>query len=126
MPKSRFTPLKRRNLHEIASLLDEFDSSKMSVAEFAELVGVSVATVYQWKRRLRESPGFQAANAPSSQSMVRVIATAEPATAFAPPPKRDSGVSFVLASGLICRVEQGFHEETLMRLVQLLAPDGGC
>jgi transposase-like protein len=37
------------------ALLEEQEQSELSVAEFAEEVGVSPATLYSWRRRLAES-----------------------------------------------------------------------
>lgn len=121
MPKNRSAPRKRRSLHEIATLMEEFRASKMSVAQFARRIGVSVPSVYQWKRRLREELAPQRSGAPSFASMVRIIPTADPAAPFPGEGKRDAGVSLVFCSGLVCRVESDFHEQTLLRLLQLLS-----
>lgn len=121
MPKIRLSRRKRRSLHEVSILMDEFHSSGMTAAQFARRMGVSVATVYQWRRRVREKASAQTAGASSFPSMVRIIPTADEAEALPGEPKPDSGVSVVLPSGLLCRVEPGFHEPTLLRVVQLLA-----
>ena len=88
----------------------------MSVAQFAIEVGVSVAPVYEWQRRVRQQTQVTPA-----QAMVRVIPTAPSVSAAAP--CNGSGVSVVLSNGLVCQVEAGFDDETLIRLVKLLTAD---
>jgi DNA-binding transcriptional regulator YiaG len=116
MPKSRTSHRKRRSLEEIRVLMDRLDGSGMPVAQFATRIGVSVPTVYQWRHRLRE------AGAEGAPTMVRIVplaglASVSPVSAAT----HDGGIAIILPGGLVCRVDPGFHGETLLRLVEILA-----
>lgn len=53
----REAPSSRAELAEYyAGLLAEQESSGLSVAEFADEVGISSATLYSWRRRLEGAP----------------------------------------------------------------------
>jgi hypothetical protein len=122
MPKSR-SIRKRRSLAQIAAIMGKFEGCNLSSAEIARRVGVSVPTVYQWKRRL-EFDGNTADQAHRG-SMVRVVAANWPPVAPAPAPVASGSISLVLGSGLLCRVDPGFDEQTLLRVVKLLPPTDG-
>jgi transposase-like protein len=95
--------------------MDEFHRSGVSVATFAAKIGVSAPTIYSWKRRLELRQDSDLSGAPLPPSMVRVIATGAPAA------RVDAGISIISSCGLSCRVERDFDEETLYRVLQLLA-----
>jgi hypothetical protein len=99
--------------------MDEFKGSDVPVAEIARQVGVSVPTIYQWKQRLGENGKL--AGSAMNGSMVRVIATSWPPTDVGSLPGAHGAISLVLASGLLCQVEPDFDEQTLLRVVNLLA-----
>jgi transposase-like protein len=99
--------------------MEEFNGANLPVAEIARRVGVSVPTIYQWKRRLGLE-GTRSAHEESGQ-MVRVIAANWPTATVKALPGAPGTVSLVFASGLVCRVEPDFDERTLLRLVNLLA-----
>jgi len=102
-------------MHQVVAMVDEFHRSGLSVAAFTARTGVSVPTVYHWKRLVGERRGFPAAGAPVPSARGRVVAAASPA-----PTVGDAGVSIVLPGGLACRVEPGFHEGA--RGVRVLLP----
>lgn len=103
--------------------MEEFNGANLPATEIARRVGVSVPTIYQWKRRL----GVETTTTTREESgpMVRVIATNWPTATVAALPGAQGTISLVFASGLVCRVEPDFDERTLLRLVNLLTATHG-
>jgi len=103
--------------------MEEFNGANLPVTEIARRVGVSAPTIYQWKRRL----GLEGATIAHEESgpMVRVIAANWPTAPVAALPSAHGSISLVFATGLVCRVEPDFDEQTLLRLVNLLADTHG-
>ena len=95
-----------------AGALEVQSSSGLSMAEFADEIGVSVATLYQWKRRL--SPDDHAEfETPRSLGLVEVSLPGRPQTESGP-------VVVRLSSGRYLEVPRRFDDDDLIRLVQLL------
>lgn len=91
-----------------AGLLEEQETSGLSVAEFAEEVGVSSATLYAWRRRL--------SGGPTKAKLVEVSVTREE-----PQARTSSAMSLVIDERFRVEVEPGFDERALERLVSVLA-----
>jgi transposase-like protein len=93
-----------------ATALEAQASSGLSVTKFAEEIGVTAATLYQWRRRLWRSAAGQRGQA----RLVEVsLATAQ---------ANSVAESFVVrvAGGRSIEVPQGFDEGNLRRLVAVL------
>lgn len=84
------------------ALLDELSRSTLTVREFAVRHQVSVASLYQWRRRLAAS------NSPSTPRLVPVSVTAS------------TPCQLRLASGRTLVFDANLSTETLMRLVRAL------
>lgn len=103
-------PTQRRAGGELAEyyrgLLEEQADSGLSVTEFAEEVGVSAATLYSWRRRLRDDPGLPGA---------RLVQVAVSETSH-------GGGTLILRVGEEYEVElgAGFDADTLRRLLAVL------
>ena len=90
-------------------LLEEQIERGLSVTEFAEEVGVSAATLYSWRRRLRDEP------APRGGRLVQVAVSET----------SHEGGRVILRVGEEYEVELGadFDADTLRRLLEVL---DGC
>jgi len=115
MPKN---PRKKRSLDEIHDLIGELNRSKLTVSQFANREGVSVGAIYQWKRKVQEVTS-ETANA-QVPAPVEVIAPPQLWSESQMPLVKDSGVNLTLPGGISCRVQPGFHSETLVQVIQLL------
>lgn len=88
----------------------------MTVAEYAEEIGISAATLYQWRRRL--APGSEAPR--SSRAGFGLVEVTVGGAAAEPEP--DSAESFVVrvAGDRAIEVPRGFGDAELRRLVRVL------
>jgi transposase len=88
--------------------LERFPASGMSTAEFCAAEGVSVASFYQWKRRLTAADR----SLPCQDSGPRLL----------PARLHDQGapIELVLPGGTIVRVAAGADETALRSVLQLL------
>jgi transposase-like protein len=105
---------KRRSLSEIAKLIKQLNDSGVTVAEFAVREGVSPASVYRWKRLLRNRGQTQPQKIP-----VRIVPKLEsgaPRLALA----EDSGIRLHLPNGIRCSLSQNFDRRALARLLETL------
>lgn len=95
-----------------SAALDAQAASGLSVASYAERIGVSVPTLYQWRRRL-ESPSPPHGGRGDAQLIE--VALAEPAT------RASDGVLVRLCDGRrSIEVPRGFDGDDLRRLVAVL------
>ncbi len=95
--------------------LDEQASGGLSMAEYAEELGVTATTLYQWKRRLSAEEEDRAEyETPSSMGLVEV--------SLEGPSSSDNAENFVvrLDDGRCVEVPQRFNDAGLIRLLQLL------
>ena len=95
-------------------LIDEHESSGLSVAEFCEWQEVSPASFYQWRKRLRDSltvetPMFVPVSVVDESAASPVAATVE----------------IALPNGWVVRVADGVCGETIT-LVLAAAGEGSC
>lgn len=100
-------PERREDLAEwYAAALEDQSSSGLSVAEYARELGVTAATLYQWRRRLRSRP--------QAYGLVEVM------PADGGPVEGTS--SFIVHLGGDRRIEvpEGFDDSGLRRLVTVL------
>ncbi len=86
-------------------------ASGLSVAEFAERMGVSVPTLYMWRRRL----GAQASSDEAPARLVEVTVTRSPAAITAAQPT--AMVVHLCAGRRSIDVPSGFDDTELRRLV---------
>ncbi len=107
-------PQGRKDLAEwYAAALEEQESSGMSVADFADELGVSPATLYLWKRRFAaEKP--RAPGSPCLTGLIEVFRKTEPLPAAA------DAVVIRLGSGRCIEVPKHFDDRDLVRLVEIL------
>ncbi|MFO1051098.1 MAG: helix-turn-helix domain-containing protein [Planctomycetota bacterium] len=99
----RFTKVQER---EIRDLLSELERSGQSVREFAREAGLSVWTIYGWRKRFHHTSGVEdgaRADLVEVQPTVPLGATIE--------------IAFADAS---IRVSPGFVEDDLRRVIQVM------
>lgn len=103
-----------------AAILEDQEASGMSVAAYADEVGVSAATLYQWRRRLEGEDGAQqSANSDSPDpDLIEVLLATQPE---APLRSLDStGLTVHLGGSRRIEVPQNFDADELKRLVRVL------
>jgi transposase-like protein len=94
-----------------SAALEAQEASGLSVAAFAERMGVSVPTLYMWRRRL----GTARSVAESSSKFVEVTVT-RPSS-----PAPSSGAMVVrLCAGRSVEVPRGFDDDELRRLIAVV------
>ncbi len=91
-----------------AALLDEQEESGLSVSAFAEQEGLSAATLYSWRRRLRRSTAQN-----STVPLVEVCVDDE----VDPPPVQ---MVVVISDGTRIELSPDFDESALERLLGVL------
>jgi transposase-like protein len=96
-----------------SAALDAQAASGLSVAEYAGRIGVSVPTLYLWRRRL----GPQAPARDGAAKLVEVTVTRPVSRASAP---SSDAMVVGLSSGRSIEVPCGFDEDELRRLVTVL------
>ena len=117
MPKSErdTRPVVREELARwYAEALAEQAASGLSVAEYAEEVGVSASTLYEWRRRLARREGEEQSRSPFG--LVEVTIEGEQGAS-----SRETGNLVVsLEGGRRIEVPRGFDGAELRRLVKVL------
>lgn len=115
--------LDRRPPHHAAlpawyrSLLDEHEASGLSLAEFAEVAGVSTTSLVRWRRRLERTGGPAA----RPHRLVEVhVADPGPPPAVPTSGQLDRPFTVHLAGERRIDVGAGFDAEELRRLVEAL------
>ena len=97
-----------------AAALDEQAVSGLSVAEYAEEIGVTATTLYQWRRRL--APNIEVDHRPTSIPAGLVEVTVESEVV-----EPDAACTFVVRLGArSVEVPPAFDDASLRRLVTLL------
>ena len=78
-------------------LLEEYRQSDLSVKHFCELIEVSVATFYNWRRKLRQSADVRASSETSLATPVHFVEAFIPALVVSsdrnPPARRCFGLA---------------------------------
>jgi len=92
------------------SVLEEQEQSGLSVAEFADQIGVTASTLYQWRRRL-SSPDRGTGGAAPGLVRVQVACEQEVPTA---------SLVVRLRDGRGIEVPRGFDRAELSRLIEVL------
>ncbi len=108
-------PQKRGELADwYTTALAEQASSGLSVAEYADELGVSSATLYQWKRRLsaEDTAEFET---PRSLGLVEVTIEDQPRVCA-----ESSSIVVQLSGDRRVEVPRGFDDNDLVRLISLL------
>lgn len=100
------SPMRRWNVDDARAVLGRLDASGLTVGEFAAREDIDRQRLYRWRAQLREA-------GPAFVEIARTTGSA-------------SGIEVVLRSGRVLRVAEGFGEETLRRLVQVLDEEGSC
>jgi transposase-like protein len=112
--KTRTSSRSRRSAAQWASLVKQYESSSLTVAEFCEQFEVSMARLIHWRDKLRgtderKERGF---------TPVRLHAVAAP-----PPPTAPSAIELRLTNGRMLRVTGTVDVQTLRAVMQ--AAEGG-
>ena len=117
-PKPRTQPPSRRRA-ELAEyyreLLAEQEESGLSVAEFAEEVGLSGATLYAWRRKL--SLDIEGGNRPTGQLVEVSVACSKEAV------QRSSSLILRVGDEFEVELDEDFDAGALRRLLEVL---GAC
>lgn len=98
-----------------SSVLEEQSQSDLSVAEYAELVGVTAATLYSWRRRLGSNR--RPSGPPAGLVEVRVRPNDAPSD---PTPNLAPALVVRLDRGRSIEVPFGFDAEHLERLLEVI------
>ncbi len=93
--------------------LEEQEASGLSMSDYAGLVGVTPATLYQWRRRLDSSPS----TGPSSQESVGLVEVHVNDLALG---QASEAITVRLPNGFEVEVSPTFDDETLNRLLRVL------
>jgi hypothetical protein len=101
-------------------LMRRWHTSPLTVRDFCDCYGVSVASFYLWRRVLRErgllhdeaTPTQRAQQSPARPAFVQLTVDAQTATPAA--------VDVVLSDRRLLRVRPGFDPDLLLQLVRLL------
>jgi transposase len=101
-------------------VVQEWRKSGLSVRQFCRLRDLSEASLYAWRRTLRQR---DAEAAPTPFLPVRIVAEATPA-AVADADGLSTGLELLLGNGRRLRVGPGFDASTLRRLLTVLDEEG--
>jgi hypothetical protein len=94
--------------------IERFAQSSLTVAEFCELEGYSVASFYQWRRKLQASvPNDQPG--PSDRPASFVAVQLQPS---ALEPAQRAGLQIELPGGAVARLDQNATDEQQRRLIK--------
>lgn len=96
-------------------ILDRWDRSGLSAAEFAAVAGVGRATLYAWRRRGRDPSGRTPRRTAAAPAFLELAVGDDAARSPSPPP-----IEVALPRGLAVRVPPGFDPDTLRRVVDAL------
>ena len=111
MPSSASRPGRRPDPathHLWQQRLDRFRKSGLAVADFCEREGISTASLYAWRRRLR------ADTVPNTADEPRLV----PVRLVTPPPS--APVELLLPSGVVVRLSPDIDPAWLRQLLPLL------
>ena len=100
---------KRRSLQEIKILIGELEATDLSAADLAWREGVSVEAVYQWKRKVRE---IHEVGEPIEMILSEPVQN-DPLSATT----NHSGLTLTFGNWINCKIDPGFHAETLLRVI---------
>ena len=103
---------KRRSLQQIKTLLGELEATDLSAASLARSEGVSVGAVYQWNRKVRESLEV---GEPIEMILTEPVLNHPRSVAT-----NRSGLTLALGNGIDCKIDPGFHAETLLRVIETI------
>ena len=108
MSKQRWTPQARK----MAGVIDEFERSEMTVAEFAQARGFSKWQIYEWRRRIRRLRAEEQGSRSVDSPFVPVQTTA--------PVSAGGRFELELGRGRRLRVPSGFNAGDLRRLIEVI------
>ena len=97
------TSVQRRSTAEWQSVLDQYESSSLSVAAFCAEQGVGTASFYQWRKRLSVSDFGEEPNETLPFVDVSALAAQASGEIVAPPWL----IELELGNGLILRLNRG-------------------
>ena len=98
-----------------SAVLDDQANSGLSMAEYADELGLTPATLYQWKRRLSEDEEDRAEfETPSSMGLVEVAVEGLPSTG------RQEPLIIRLGRNRFVEVPRRFDDADLIRLLEIL------
>ncbi len=92
--------------------LDEQEGSGLSVAEYAEGIGVTPTTLYSWRRRLESSPPGRQSEA---AGLVRVQVCSDVDQAVTP-----AALVVRVGNDRAIEIPPGFDAEDLVRVIEVL------
>ena len=110
---------KRRSREQWQVLIRDWPGSGLTVAQYCERQGISVANFLRWQDRLRRE---------SAEGVERLRRGPTEPIRFLPvhlsaalePPRADPALTLVFAGGVRLEVVPGFDAATLQRVVQVL------
>lgn len=110
-------PSRRHDLREwYAAILEDQESSGVSVAEYADSVGVSAATLYQWRRRQSSADRITESESDTAPSLIELTLCKEPRAAHR---TSEDAARFIiqLSGGRRVEVPSRFNSAELRRLI---------
>ena len=109
---------KRRSLQDIRTLITELEATGLSAAQLARRENVSLGTVYQWKRKVREDvTGNYKTDPPPIELILTDSTTGSSPLALS----SSSGLILAFDNGIKCTIEPDFDAETLLRVIGTLS-----
>ena len=100
-----------------AAALKEQAASGLSIAEFAAELGVSAATLYQWRRRLADAVDGSVATESSAPELIEVVLGGSQRVPRGPSP---ASLTVRLPGSREIEIPSGFDAEALQRVVRAL------
>jgi hypothetical protein len=109
------------------ALLDEFEKSGMSAAQFARLVGVKYTSFQNWVQRRRKRRAYTAVEKPGGLQLVEAVIDHAPVREPQPalPAPIEAGLLIELAGGGRMRVESPVQLRMAAELLAMMAQGGG-
>ena len=96
------------------SVLEDQEDSGLTMTEYAAEIGVTPATLYNWRRRLGSSPSRSSKGSPAGLVRVKVREEAQqPAT-------RTAALVVRLGANRAIEVRPGFCVDELVRVIEVL------
>jgi hypothetical protein len=110
---------KRRSREQWQVLIRDWPGSGLTVAQYCERRGISVANFHRWQERLRRESA-EVVERPRRGPAEPIRFLPVHVSAALEPPRADPALTLVFAGGVRLEVVPGFDAATLQRVVQVL------